>query len=193
MNRLKKMIGFLYEKNGKNDERDKKSLLRSSFLWLYTVIWGLFLFVLLFTSVFRMVSFKVQTENKTAYVAVLVSSGDYTPETGDSIVAAIGYANCLGEIIACPGDAITLGTGKTGLVDCVVYRNQRYFSQEELAAVLKDMKVPGDCILLKSGISENKNFRMGELVKTKAVIGEVYCMVYPFRMIGRPVGELENI
>ncbi len=193
MNTLKSKISFLCRKKGKNDEKDKNILIRNAFLWVYTVIWILFLFVFLFTAVFRVMSFQIQRDDKMILAAVLVSSGNYQPETGDNIVASIGYSNCLGEIMACSGDSITLGTGKTGLVDCVVYHNRRYFSEEELKAVCKDMKVPEGCILLKSSVSENKNFRIGEIVESKEIIGEVYCMVYPFHMLGRTIEELENI
>lgn len=174
----------------KNDREDDRVLVKSSFRWLYVVIWILFAFVFLFTNVFRVVSFAIQTDSGIKTVGVIVSSEQ--PRTGDSVVAVIAQKNAFREVIACSGDEISVGIGKSGLTDCIVYKNQRYFSADELGEVLKDLKVPKNCVLLKDSITENGNFRVGEIVEIKKIIGKADCIVYPFDMLGLSVDKIQN-
>ena len=177
----------------KNEERDRRTLLRNSFLWLYTVIWILFVFVFLFTSVFRVVSFPVQTDSGLCYASVIVLPQDDSLKTGDMVAAGRGASNWIGEVVACEGETISLGIGKAGTADCIIYQNKRYFSVEELSHIVKDGKIPKGCVLLKSGLADGETFRVRELVAVGEIAGAAVCVAYPFQLLGQSVQELKNL
>ena len=177
------------------DNKDKAILLRNSFQWLYMVIWLLFLFVFMFGVIFRVVSFKVTRESgSTMNISVIVSQLDRSLDVGDEVAAFSGKSNFVGEIAALAGDEITLGTGKSSLVDCLVYKKQGFFSLDELGEVIKDKKVPENCVLvLRDVIPEYGYLRVGEIIEDDHIIGRAECIVYPFNMIGKSVSEMIDI
>ena len=177
------------------DNKDKAILLRNSFQWLYMVIWLLFLFVFMFGVIFRVVSFKVTRESgSTINISVIVSQLDRSLNVGDEVAAFSGKSNFVGEIAAFAGDEITLGTGKSSLVDCLVYKKQGFFSLDELGEVIKDKKVPENCVLvLRDVIPEYGYLRVGEIIEDDHIIGRAECIVYPFNMIGKSVSEMIGI
>ena len=60
----------------KKDTADSKKILRTSFQWLYAVIWFLFGFVFLFTVIFKISAFRINKgyETKTACVRRFLSA-----------------------------------------------------------------------------------------------------------------------
>ena len=159
------------------------------------VIWLLFLFVFMFGVIFRVVSFKVTRESgSTINISVIVSQLDRSLDIGDEVAAFSGKSNFVGEIAAFAGDEITLGTGKSSLVDCLVYKKQGFFSLDELGEVIKDKKVPENCVLvLRDVIPEYGYLRVGEIIEDDYIIGRAECIVYPFNMIGKSVSEMIGI
>lgn len=180
--------------SSQKDEKDSKALVKSAFQWVYAVIWILFAFVFFFTVIFKVVSFTVRNGDNRQNVGVIISSvQQYTLKSGDTVAVTINDINCAREIIACEGESISVGIGKSGLVDCIIYKDRSFFSTEELESELKDLEVPKGSVLLKGSISGNEYFRVGQIVSEEQIIGKIDCIVYPFSMLGKPIQEITKV
>ena len=177
----------------KRDDIDSKKILRTSFQWLYAVILLLFGFAILFTVVFKISSFRVNKGSETKNACVLVSSIGYSPAVGDKVTVSSGNSGFLGQISALSGTEISFGSDKNSFANCIVYENKSYFSPEELKEVLKNMKVPQNCVLVTDITSENGYFRIGEIVPESRISGRAECFVYPFNMLGKPIDKLSEV
>ena len=177
----------------KSDRADSLKLLRTSFQWLYAVIFIIFAAVLMFTEVFRVFSFGIRTENGTINSGVLVSSIGYSPSVGDDVTVVSKYSNFLGQVAACAGDSIKIGTDKNSFADCITYKNMNFFSSDDIRQYLKDLKDPKDYVLVVDIVPENGYFRVGEIVRTSQIVGKAECFVYPFDMLGKPVGKITEV
>ena len=177
----------------KNDSADSRKILRTSFQWLYAVILIFFGAVFLFTVVFRVSSFTIRTDSRDVRASVLVSYLGYSPAVGDYVTVVSRYSNFLGQVAACQGDDIAVGTDKNSLAGCITYKNKNFFSSDELMQYLKEMKVPKGYVLVVDMIPENGYFRVGELIRQDQVVGMAECFVYPFDMLGKPVSKITEV
>lgn len=177
----------------KRDDIDSKKILRTSSQWLYAVILLLFGFVIMFTVVFKVSSFRIHKGSQTKNACVLVSSIGYSPAVGDKVTVSLGNSGFLGQVAALSGTDISFGTDKNNFANCIVYENKSYFSSDELKEVLKNMKVPENCVLITDITSENGYFRMGEIVPESRISGRAECFVYPFNMLGKPIDKISEV
>ena len=177
----------------KRDSRDERLLLRTSFQWLYAVILLLYGFVFMFTVIFRVSSFKLDTPYGIKNAGILVSSIGYSEQIGDKVTVSGHSSAFLGQITALSGEKISVGSDKDSFANCITYKNKNYFSSEELREVLQDMKIPQDCVLITDINSQNGYFRVGEIISKKQIIGKAECFVYPFNMLGKPVTQLPEV
>ncbi len=177
----------------KCDAADSRKILRTSFQWLYAVILTLFGAVFLFTAVFRVSSFTVRTDSREVKASVLVSYIGYSPTIGDHVTVVSRYSNFIGQVAACQGDVIAIGTDKNSLADCITYKNQNFFSSGDIKQYLKDLKIPKGYVLVVDMIPENGYFRIGELIREDQVVGRAECFVYPFDMLGKPISKITEV
>ena len=177
----------------KKDTADSKKILRTSFQWLYAVIWFLFGFVFLFTVIFKISAFRINKGYETKTAFVLVSSIGYSPSVGDKVTVSSGRSGFLAQISALSGTEISFGNDKNNFANCIVYENKSYFSGDELKQVLENMKVPENCVLVTDITSENGYFRIGEIVPESRISGKAECFFYPFHMLGKPIDKLSEV
>ncbi|GEM_PF-6910661 len=170
---------------------DGVAISRSAFELLFGAIILMFVLALVFLLFFPIVTFQKKSEDKLqTYSVVTIRSDNY--RQGDIVSVKTEQNITAGEILALEGEKIVIGTDRTKSVNCVQYQDKRYFTYEELAAVLKEPVVPKGYILLNGDLTSAEELSVGELVQSDYITGKATMVLYPFSLFGRSAGHLKS-
>ncbi len=176
----------------KESSADSNDLTRSAFELFYVFAVLLFSATIVFTVFFRIVTFQKNSSGRMRTYSVVSLPGSNGYKAGDIVSVDVGENVSAAEIIALEGEEIVIGANIDNAVNCVLYKDVRYFSGEELEQILDGRRVPKGYVMLDGDITGSQELRVGELIKKSDITGKVRFVVYPFSFFGKDAADIKN-
>ena len=166
----------------RQESSDSLDLTKSAFELFYFIVLVLFAVVLFFSVFFRIVTFERTSRQKTQTYSLICSKSVDQLRKGMIVSADTGSSLLAGEIIGLEGESIRIGDDVRETVGAVVYRGNTYSTNEALAAVLPELKIPSGYVMLDCDIALEDELCVGTLVRQKDIEGEAKLLIYPFSL-----------